>query len=314
MNPIEHSIRLSSQNHYGRKAPPKSLGIVLRLVPYVVRQSILMAFEGRTAPRGRPPEWLERASDTRFVGISGDDDTVLHFEAPPLGEAAAAIYEQQELWNTRPDPEDSGFDLLGDVIRDVRSCNAESDRYDSRLLNRLASFKNALKGPYQSFAVCGHRFVDSPAIFDGETLRNASGMALTTPAPNRVRVVGTLDMIRVSTEAFAIKLDDEQEVRGVVAGGEIGNLSELWQQRVLVLGTAVYRPSGSLLRVDADQVSLAEGEPSLWSRMPEPSRSPLEKMRLRIPQGPKSGLAVIIGRWPGEESDDEIDAALKELS
>ena len=160
----------------------------------------------------------------------------------------------------------------------------------------------------------GHRFAATPAIFDQVAMQNATQMADTTPTSNRVRAVGTLDMIRASTEAFAIMLDDEQEVRGVIASGQIDDLSELWQKRVLVLGTAVYRPSGSLLRVDAEQITLAENESSLWSRLPEPNGRKLDVARFRKPQTSKAGLAAIIGKWPGDETDEEIEEALRELS
>ncbi len=314
MKTIEHTIRLASDQHYGQNAPSTGPGIVLRLMPDIVRRSILMRFEGRGTPRGRPPQWLTRASDVRFVGLSGDDDTVLHFEAPVLGDAAETIYAQQELWDARPSPEDTGFDLLGDVISDVRDRDVESDRYDSLLLGRLARFRNALTAGYRSLAVCGHRFEKSPAIFDDRGLANAIEMASATPSPNRVRVAGTLDMIRASTETFAVKLDDGQEVRGVIASGDVGDLSDFFQKRVLVLGRAVYHPSGTLLRVDAEQVSLSEDESSFWSRMPQPNHKPFNKAKFRKPQGPKSGLAAIMGKWPGDESDEEIDAALRELS
>ena len=35
---------------------------------------------------------------------------------------------------------------------------------------------------------------------------------------------------------------------------------------------------------------------------------------LRVPQGPGTGLNAIMGRWPGEETDEEIQGALNELS
>ncbi len=31
-------------------------------------------------------------------------------------------------------------------------------------------------------------------------------------------------------------------------------------------------------------------------------------------QGPRSGVAAIIGRWPGDETDEEIDKALAAIS
>lgn len=311
---IEHTIRLSGENHFGSKAPPVAPAIILRNLPAALRQSVLMAFEGRTARRGQPPGWLERSSDVRFVGLSGDDDTVLHFEVPTLGEAAEELYQQQVFWNTRPNPNDTCFDLFSDVIEDVRDKKEDSQRFDSRLLKRFKRFGSALDRDYDSISVFGNRTLENSAIITDYVVKNAVQMVQETPSPNRVRVVGKLDMIRASTEAFAIKLDDGQEVAGVVSSGEVASLPDLSQQRVLVLGMAVYRPSGSLLRIDAEQVSAASDESSLWSRVPQPTKRKLDRSKIVQFQGPKSGLAAIIGKWPGDESDEDIDAALRQIS
>jgi len=48
-----------------------------------------------------------------------------------------------------------------------------------------------------------------------------------------------------------------------------------------------------------------------------PSRSGLKKFdraSLHKPQGPDSGINAVIGKWPGDETDEEINALLEELS
>ena len=40
----------------------------------------------------------------------------------------------------------------------------------------------------------------------------------------------------------------------------------------------------------------------------------LDRRALHQPQGLSSGINAIIGRWPGDESDEEIMALLEELS
>jgi hypothetical protein len=40
----------------------------------------------------------------------------------------------------------------------------------------------------------------------------------------------------------------------------------------------------------------------------------LDPRELRKPQGPRSGLAAIVGQWPGDETDEQVRAALAELS
>jgi hypothetical protein len=48
--------------------------------------------------------------------------------------------------------------------------------------------------------------------------------------------------------------------------------------------------------------------------VPETAVRLATRITLRVPQGPTTGLNAIIGRWPGEESDADIERALSELS
>jgi hypothetical protein len=130
-----------------------------------------------------------------------------------------------------------------------------------------------------------------------------------------VRVVGRLDMVRISTRAFAIHLDDGTEVRGVLPDGDIVALRALVNERVLMLGRAVYRRSGRVLRLDADSVEPGAGLPPFWSKIPGSlERSALAAARHRELQTSTSGVNAFFGTWPGPESEEELIALLAEIS
>jgi hypothetical protein len=111
-----------------------------------------------------------------------------------------------------------------------------------------------------------------------------------------------------------VLLDNGEKVCGVFSDEQLDSINELWRQRVLVLGMAVYRPSGKLLRVDADEVTLTEETGQFFSVIPPPRRERFDLRETIRNQQHKKGLAAIMGKWPGDESDDEIAIALKELS
>lgn len=314
MSLVTQTITLSGDHHYGRRLPPQALGRVLSTTSTVVRQSISMALLGRSAPRGPRPRWLKAAADIRFIGHDGDDDSRLVFETPTLGEAARELYEQQEFpWSARPDPDDTGFDLLGEAARDIAAHNEDSDRFDMRLLGNLAGFRTVLDGHFREIRLDSRRGDSvAPAIINPELTLTAQQLRATTPLPQRVRVVGTLDMIKVSAQSFGLRLDDGTDVRGVLPS--VVDVAHHIDRRVLVLGQAIYRASGRLLRIDADEIRAAEGEPSIWSRVPPPRRRKFDLAPYRKPQGPKSGMSAILGRWPGDETDEEIREALERLS
>jgi len=310
-----HEIQLRSERHFGGKLPPRYLGYLLAELPILVQQTISMALRNRSSLQGRRPQWLERAGDIRFVNHGGNDTSVLYFEAPTLGDAAREVYQQDEVWPSRPDGEDTGFDLLGDVLSDVAKNNSDSDHFDPTLLKRLMRFQRVFTGPFREIDITSRRYdARHPSRFTPATLQTVQTFLGDTPAPKRARIVGTLDMIRVSTQTFGVRLDTGEEVCGVMPDGSFDELKALLDQRVLILGKAVYRASGRLLRIDADSVTSGEGEPSLWSRVPKASTAKIDVSKLHKPQGPKSGVAAIMGKWPGTETEEEITAILEELS
>jgi hypothetical protein len=227
MKTITQSIVLKNDRHWGIRPPAEAVGEVLRLVTSAVRSSIRMRFEGRSSFRGARPGWLDAASDVRFLGQDGKEDTTLFFEMPELGEAAPKLYEQQELWPTRPDAKDTGFDLLGDVINDVTRQDMDSERFDNPLLRRIGRFDLALNGTFQALDVVSRRYSSTaPAEINRSLADIAKKMTGNTPQPQAVRVSGKLDMIRASTQSFALQLVCGDEVRGVVDGFDVGTLTK----------------------------------------------------------------------------------------
>lgn len=122
-------------------------------------------------------------------------------------------------------------------------------------------------------------------------------------------------MIRVSTQSFAIHLDDGTKVRGVLAGSEVSALRALLNERVLVLGRAVYGRSGRVLRLDADSVEPGASLPSFWSQIPGSLERPaLAAPEYQRPQTSTSGVKAFFGKWPGPESEEELLALLAKIS
>ena len=183
MGHVTRTITLtSSGHHYGRRLPPQALGLALTVIPAVVRQSVSMAFRGRSSVRGPRPRWLKAAADLRFIDHQGDDASVLYFETPTLGEAAAELYQQQEFWSTRPDPSLTGLDLFGEVVRDVAAHNEDSDRFDKSLLGNLVGFKNVLNGTFHEVRLDPARPDTAVAVINLRVIRTAGVPGNDSPA------------------------------------------------------------------------------------------------------------------------------------
>lgn len=306
-------IVLRADSGYGKRLPLDVGGDVFRQLSPMLLSSVRMAIEGTSVHVGAPPGWLRRASDVRFVGISegNQSSTVLHLEAPTLGEAAEEVYAQGALWETRPSPEATAVDVLSRVTREVRQGNPDSTLYDRYLLKQFSHSTRLFRRRVVSVDLPDERALSR---LDREVAAKATQLTDQTPTPRQVRVIGHLDMIRHSTRSFEMLLQEGNPVRGVLENGEqMDALKGLLGKTVIVVGKAVYRPSGSLLRVDAQTIADGAMEPKIFSKVPPPIQHRQPLTRLRISEQAKRGVPGFFGKWPGDETDEELLAMLREV-
>jgi hypothetical protein len=134
------------------------------------------------------------ASDVALIDVVGGEKTILSFDAPTLGDVAPSLFDQAEFASTnRPNPDDTGFDVLADVLRDVQQANTESDRFDTRLLSELEVARRIFDGSFSELVLTTRR---EPAFINPATLVRAKQLHDKTPQPQAAIVVGKLDMIR----------------------------------------------------------------------------------------------------------------------
>jgi len=271
-----------------------------------------MFIEGSSASVGALPVWLEKASDIRTLGFEKRDGySVLHVKAPTLGDAAPDLFEQPRLWPGLASPDDTAIQLIGKVGEVVRRREESSDVYDKPLLRHFTHWRTLFRRKVKEVQFPHAVGTGQSSVLDLTVVANAQQLSAQTPSPRQVRVVGKLDMVRHSTRSFGLVLQGGAEVRGVLLEGDPALLQHHFGKEITVFGKAIYRPSGSLLRIDAQEfLETGEGR-RFFSSIPEAMSTPARAERRAQPA--RRGVAAFFGTWPGEESDEELLAALGEL-
>ena len=312
---VEHIVNLTGKTFSEGHPVPEAAGNVLRLIQHMAIDATSMGFRHASRLRGRRPDWLVQASDIRFASLSAGpkNSTNLHFVAPRFGEAAPDIYRQGEFFSLRPKPEDTAFDLVGDALFDVEQEVRDSDRFDSGLLRRIESFKRTADDGI-SLSLYGDRLPQArPARLDSKVIELATALDKQIPLSKRSRIAGKLDMIRDSDKVFILILDDGTRVRGVWTGEDMNPLSENFGKYVVAEGQAVFRPSGSLLRLEAEAIRVSVEEDRFFSKLPLGTSEITFAQQIKRPQMESSGASAVFGRWPGDETEEEILTALREM-
>lgn len=137
-----------------------------------------------------------------------------------------------------------------------------------------------------------------------------------TPEDRRVIVAGKIEMIRHSDRRFTLILPAGEVLHGVASKRvDLSVLAGLFGKPAVVAGTVKFRPSGSVLLVEADHIEPASAEDiAVFSSGPRALLDDLDPHAPCVPPDPGSGLAAVIGQWPGDETDEQVLAALAELS
>lgn len=276
-----------------------------------------MGFLHSSRARGRLPQGVRAAADVRFVGLAGADDeaTLLRFEVPTFGEAAADYFAQGQLWEDGPKADETAFELFAGAIDDVRSRRAESNRYDLGMLRSIRKYRALFrKDGLTGIALPDVSRQTQPRI-DTEVLAIARELVDVTPLPRRVRVAGRLDLMGASQGVLKIHVDARAVVTALWQGDEpVETLAPFFNRDVVCEGIGVFRPSGTLLRIDADAIDFASGQVEAFRQVPVATPNLDFSRAVRARQGEAAPYASFLGSIPPEESDEDFARAIEAMS
>jgi hypothetical protein len=270
------------------------------------QRSARLLAEGRSVARGTAPAWLSIAADCHITKFA-PGSLELGIQASRLLDAAPEIFAQQQLFPPGSDPDASALDLFLDSAEDAASGRRDSERLDAGVLDVLARTGSlfAKGGTRLSVGRVGH----STLVLDVKAAVQIRTLAEETPAPCVSRLRGQLDSLTVSTKAISLRLEDGRAVRGFAGAIEQEQLKALLGTEVVVEGWFNFRPSGEALRIEVESVKPAKPGDAVWAQLPK--REPTAP-RSR-PSSPALELDALFGKWPGDESDDRLAEALREL-
>jgi hypothetical protein len=257
-----------------------------------------LAAEGRSTARGSAPPWLGESSDIHLVGLR-EGSLVLDVTARPLAEIAPGIFPAGAG--------ETAFDLLMSAVDDALQGRRDSERLDFGILQTLVKTRTLFARGASRLRITrtGGRSID----FSESAVETFQRLATETPASKVDRVVGLLDSLTMSTRTGLVKLDDGTSLKANIGVGvDLDHLKNLLGLEVVLEGTVAFRPSGRPQRIEIDHIDRATSHDALWRRTP---RGEMAYAQLSLPG---EELGPYFGQWPGDEDDEQVFAALKDLA
>jgi hypothetical protein len=307
---MEHVFKIEGQQFERASAPGALLRDLLDVVVETTRRVVRLQVEGRSTAPSRDPAWLVEAADFEIQGFrEGSSEVVC--EAATLAEAAPEEFGQRDFFFSSIDVDATGLHLFEQTLDAVDRGDDDSELLDDKVLDKLTEFDRVFRHGVESVGFGDGR---GPVVRP-EDVATYETMKRGIPEPREVKVAGRLDLVKVSAEAFELRLENGDRVRGTFdADEQFDTFKSLLDQEVLVSGRATFKPSGTLRKLEARAIRPATEADALWTDTPEAHDQPLEIGKEPPSDTDDTGLEAIVGEWPGDESDDEIRQALRELS
>jgi len=141
-------------------------------------------------------------------------------------------------------------------------------------------------------------------------------LELTKHTSRQVKIAGRLDTMTISDRTFKlISAAKKCVIQGFTKMVTQKTLPTLLGKDVLISGKACFTARGEILTIEAEQIIIAkERDLKIWGQVPTPLYRPFKLDDFKVPQDKNSGMSAIYGKWPGDETDEEILKALEELS
>lgn len=273
-------------------------------------RALRLQIEGRSTAKGAAPHWLRQAADFSLVHRPEVGASAAVIEASPLMSSMPERFRQGELFDDL-DPRQSPIELFEAALEDALAGDEDSGRYDSRLLETFERLGLLFGSGIERVEIINGRTID----IDESRLASVRRISAKSYPSQRVRVAGRLEAIRYSDCRFTLVLESGTKLQGTALdlGHEV--LKGFFGRTVLVDGTALFRASGQPSRIEAARIEAAsERALEIWSTSPKPLLPPPSSRGAREEQRSKGGLSALLGQWPGEETDEEMERELETLS
>jgi hypothetical protein len=272
-----------------------------------------LLIEGRSVIGGKNPEWLKKSLDFTISGIKAGS-TIIELEAPLLKKTIPEQLTQKKLWDDIESikPDDTAVSLLSRSFADASAENMESNYFDVGVLDALLSFNPIIKKYAKELIITSNKRAKDNFRISSEQIEKIKKIKIETPKPQTIVISGFFNLIEHSNQRFQLIVEEDKKIDGIMDPSfvNIENMRELWGKRVTIKGKANYKPSGKIRNIEAQLIRPFESGDEILQKIPGAQRRFKFVDEFLLEKNANTALKKVWGKWPGDESIDDLLAAL----
>lgn len=214
--------------------------------------------------------------------------------------------EKQEL---------SGLTPMALVIKSFTAAltdDSDKNQIDEPLIGELLKFKRFFTSDTEKILMTNRSSI--PEIeFSRKEMEKIEKIFKTIPAPEKTMVAGVIDEMKFSREQLILTTTENKKIVVTVAKTLFQEIKEFFGREFTISGMAYFKPGGSLSYVRMESFGRAGKSAQFFYRKPE-KLTMQQQIALQLREGKKRNpIDDIIGKWPGQETDEEFDMMIRDF-
>lgn len=310
---MNYKIKIENAFEEEGKVDLRRLTDIAEGILHIAEGALQIRLTGISFSKGRKASYLNDALAIKLSGIH-KGSTVIDLECEPFEKTIDKV--QYDLFK-----QDIYKELLNDtpvslVIKSFNNAldeNAPKDFLDKSLLLELKQFDNVFRSSEETIF-----FLNQGTISELQLQKNDFSkieiLEKETPDPQHIILNGKIDVLEYSKTRA--KIITKEGLVEAILGNQIKpeEIRNYWGEEVTIVGTAYYKPGGNISFILIEKIFEPGSGDEYFSFKPH-SESVEQQISNQIKEKYKQGnpLKDIVGKWPGEESDEEFEQLLKEI-
>lgn len=272
--------------------------------------ALQIRLKGISLTRGRKKVSLQDALKVSLTGIK-EGSTILCLETEKFEKTLQSY--QTDIFRAEAQaelPNETPISLFIKTFQNALTDDDHQDLLDKPLLRELKNLKKAFFNEEETMIFSNQGSLPDLHLTQKD-FKKIKVLEDEIPDPQHVVLNGVVELLQFSTLKVKIKTEE-----GIVDGFLADDLSSediasFWGKEVTITGTSHFKPRGKSV-IEIERVfEPGEGD-SYFSKRPKSETVEMQLER-QIREKGSNPLAEIIGRWPGDETDEEFEQMLKAL-
>jgi hypothetical protein len=310
---VTYDIKLDNSEQEKGTIDFDRLAFLAEKISKIAKGALQIRIGGISHKKGKSVKHLDKSLQIRLTGIK-EGSTILNCETQTFANTIPGI----QIDAFRPEvaaelPKQTPMSLFMMTFSEAfDNSNEDKPFIDKSLIKDLIELKGFFRDEKEELIISNNNV--TPTIrLKKEDFSKIKELEESFPEPQNIVVNGKIDVLQHSKSKVTINTD-EGSIYGILKDNGLAlEIKQYWGTEATVHGIGHYKANGKLNFIEIERIFRSTPEDKYFSKLPLAETAEQQVLKQIVGKSNKNWAAQILGKWPGDENDEEFDKILNDL-